>query len=194
MKRLVDLIGALIALALFGLPMLVVALLIKLLDPGPVFFRQARLGINGKPFRIFKFRSMKVNAPDIRNDDGSAFSGDNDPRVTPIGRFIRKTSIDELPQFLNVLFGDMSLVGPRPDQVDQIQFYTETEKQKLLVKPGITGLAQISGRNSISWEQRKQLDVEYAQNHSVLGDLGLMARTIPYVLLRKDVNTEASKN
>lgn len=193
MKRFIDLIGALIALALFGLPMLVVAVLIKLLDPGPVFYRQARLGINGKPFRIFKFRSMKVNAPDIRNEDGSAFSGDNDPRVTPIGRFIRKTSIDELPQFLNVLLGDMSLVGPRPDQVDQIQFYTETEKQKLLVKPGITGLAQISGRNSISWEQRKQLDVEYAQNHSVLGDLALMARTIPYVLLRKDVNTEASK-
>ena len=193
MKRFIDLIGALIAVALFGLPMLVVAVLIKLLDPGPVFYRQARLGINGKPFRIFKFRSMKVNAPDIRNEDGSAFSGDNDPRVTPIGRFIRKTSIDELPQFLNVLLGDMSLVGPRPDQVDQIQFYTETEKQKLLVKPGITGLAQISGRNSISWEQRKQLDVEYAQNHSVLGDLALMARTIPYVLLRKDVNTEASK-
>lgn len=193
MKRFIDLIGALIALALFGLPMLVVAALIKLLDPGPVFYRQARLGINGKPFRIFKFRSMKVNAPDIRNEDGSAFSGDNDPRVTPIGRFIRKTSIDELPQFLNVLLGDMSLVGPRPDQVDQIQFYTETEKQKLLVKPGITGLAQISGRNSISWEQRKQLDVEYAQNHSVFGDLALMARTIPYVLLRKDVNTEASK-
>lgn len=193
MKRIVDLVGALFALAIFGIPMLLTALLIKILDPGPVFFRQARLGINGKPFRIFKFRSMKVNAPDIRNADGSAFSGDNDPRVTPLGRMIRKTSIDELPQFLNVLLGDMSLVGPRPDQVDQIQYYTEEEKKKLDVKPGITGLAQISGRNSISWEQRKQLDVQYAQNHSVLGDLAIMARTIPYVLLRKDVNTEAAK-
>ncbi len=193
MKRIVDLVGALVALAIFGIPMLVVALLIKILDPGPVFFRQARLGRNGSPFRIFKFRSMKVNAPDIRNEDGSAFSGDNDPRVTPIGRFIRKTSIDELPQFINVLLGDMSLVGPRPDQVDQIMYYTVEEKQKLLVKPGITGLAQISGRNSITWEQRKQLDVQYAQNHSVLGDFAILARTVPYVLLRKDVNAEVVK-
>jgi lipopolysaccharide/colanic/teichoic acid biosynthesis glycosyltransferase len=193
MKRLIDLVGALVALAIFGIPMLVVALLIKILDPGPVFFRQARLGKGGAAFRIFKFRSMKVNAPDIRNEDGSAFSGDNDPRVTPIGRFIRKTSIDELPQFLNVLFGEMSLVGPRPDQVDQIQYYTDEEKQKLLVKPGITGLAQISGRNSISWDQRKKLDVEYAQNHSIFGDLLILARTMPYVLLRKDVNAEVPK-
>lgn len=193
MKRLVDIIGSVFALLLFGLPMLVVALLIKILDPGPVFFRQARLGRGGEPFRIYKFRSMKVNAPDIRNEDGSAFSAEDDPRVTRIGKFIRKTSIDELPQFINVLIGDMSLVGPRPDQVDQIKYYSEAEKQKLLVKPGITGLAQISGRNSISWEQRKQLDVEYAQNHSVLGDLAIMARTIPYVLLRRDVNTSEAK-
>ena len=193
MKRIVDILGAIFALVLFGLPMLVVAILIKILDPGPVFFRQARLGQNGTPFRIFKFRSMKVNAPDIRIADGSAFSGEDDPRVTKLGKFIRKTSVDELPQFINVLFGQMSLVGPRPDQVDQIQYYTEEEKKKLLVKPGITGLAQISGRNSISWEQRKELDVKYAQNHSVLGDLGIMARTIPYVLLRRDVNTEMTK-
>jgi lipopolysaccharide/colanic/teichoic acid biosynthesis glycosyltransferase len=193
MKRIVDILGATFALVLFGLPMLVVAILIKILDPGPVFFRQARLGQNGTPFRIFKFRSMKVNAPDIRNADGSAFSGEDDPRVTKLGKFIRKTSLDELPQFINVLFGHMSLVGPRPDQVDQIQYYTEEEKKKLLVKPGITGLAQISGRNSISWEQRKELDVKYAQNHSVLGDLAIMARTIPYVLLRRDVNTEMTK-
>lgn len=193
MKRIIDLIGALIALALFGLPMFVVALLIKILDPGPIFFRQGRLGKDGRAFKIFKFRSMKVNSPDIRNPDGSAFSGDNDPRVTPIGRFIRKTSIDELPQFINVLLGDMSLVGPRPDQIDQIQYYTDEEKKKLLVKPGITGLAQISGRNSISWEQRKQLDVQYAEKNSVVGDLAIILKTIPYVLLRKDVNTEVAK-
>jgi lipopolysaccharide/colanic/teichoic acid biosynthesis glycosyltransferase len=193
MKRAVDIVGATIALILFGIPMIVIALLIRVLDPGPVFFRQARLGKNGTPFLIFKFRSMKVNAPDVRNEDGSAFTGDNDPRVTKLGRFLRKTSLDELPQLINVLFGHMSLVGPRPDQVDQIQYYTEIEKNKLLVKPGITGLAQISGRNSISWDQRKELDVKYAQNNSVLGDLAIVARTIPYVLLRKDVNSETTK-
>jgi undecaprenyl phosphate N,N'-diacetylbacillosamine 1-phosphate transferase len=193
MKRAVDIVGATIALILFGIPMIVIALLIRVLDPGPVFFRQARLGKNGTPFLIFKFRSMKVNAPDIRNEDGSAFTGDNDPRVTKLGRFLRKTSLDELPQLINVFFGHMSLVGPRPDQVDQIQYYTEIEKNKLLVKPGITGLAQISGRNSISWDQRKELDVKYAQNNSVLGDLAIVARTIPYVLLRKDVNSETTK-
>ena len=120
MKRAVDIVGATIALILFGIPMIVIALLIRVLDPGPVFFRQARLGKNGTPFLIFKFRSMKVNAPDVRNEDGSAFTGDNDPRVTKLGRFLRKTSLDELPQLINVLFGHMSLVGPRPDQVDQI--------------------------------------------------------------------------
>ena len=193
MKRAVDIVGATIALVLFGVPMIVVALLIKMLDPGPVFFRQARLGQHGKPFQIFKFRSMKINAPDIRNEDGSAFSGDDDPRVTKLGKFLRKTSLDELPQFINVLWGQMSLVGPRPDQVDQIQYYTEHEKQKLLVKPGITGLAQISGRNSISWEQRKELDVSYSLNHSVLGDLAILVRTMPYVLLRRDVNPEMRK-
>jgi len=193
MKRAVDIVGATIALVLFGVPMIVVALLIKMLDPGPVFFRQARLGQHGKPFQIFKFRSMKINAPDIRNEDGSAFSGDDDPRVTKLGKFLRKASLDELPQFINVLWGQMSLVGPRPDQVDQIQYYTEHEKQKLLVKPGITGLAQISGRNSISWEQRKELDVSYSLNHSVLGDLAILVRTMPYVLLRRDVNTEMRK-
>ncbi len=187
----IDIIGSGIALILFSVPMLVVALLIKILDPGPIFFRQERLGIGGKGFRIYKFRSMKVNAEDIRNPDGSAFSGENDPRVTPLGRFIRKTSLDELPQFINVLLGDMSLVGPRPDQVNQLQYYSDEEKKKLLVKPGITGLAQISGRNSISWEERKRFDVIYAEKNSVLGDLAIILKTIPYVLLSKGINTEA---
>lgn len=187
-KRFIDLFCALLALLVFGPLMLIFALLIKIFDPGPVFFRQSRLGKDAKPFRIFKFRSMKVNAPDIRNADGSAFSGDNDPRVTPLGRFIRKYSIDELPQFLNVLFGDMSMVGPRPDQENQLQYYTEAEKEKLTVQPGITGLAQISGRNTISWEERKKLDVKYAQTWTNFGDIVIMLKTIPYVLFGKDVN------
>lgn len=159
-------------------------------SPGPIFFRQRRLGLRGRSFCVLKFRSMVHNAPDMRNADGSAYTGDDDPRVTRVGRFLRKASLDELPQLFNVLRGDMSLVGPRPDQVDQIRFYTETEKRKLLVRPGITGLAQISGRNSISWERRKALDVEYVDRQSFFLDLSIVARTIPYVLLRRDTTSD----
>ncbi len=187
-KRTLDIIFALVALVIFGPLIFLMTLIIMVTDFGPIFFRQARLGRDGKPFRIWKFRSMKVNAPDIRNTDGSAFSGDDDPRVTKIGKFMRKTSIDELPQFFNVLVGDMSLVGPRPDQVDQLQYYSDEEKEKLRVKPGITGLAQISGRNSISWEQRKKLDVEYVRGRNTKKDIQILVRTVPYVLLRRDVN------
>jgi lipopolysaccharide/colanic/teichoic acid biosynthesis glycosyltransferase len=134
---------------------------------------------------------MAYNAPDLRNADGSAYTGQEDPRVTRVGRFLRKTSLDELPQLLNVLRGEMSLVGPRPDQVDQLRYYTEEEKRKLLVKPGITGLAQISGRNNISWEHRKALDVEYVERQSFWLDLCILAKTIPYVILGKDINTDA---
>lgn len=190
-KRVIDVVVALFAITLFGLLMIIIAIAIKIFDPGPIFFRQSRLGKDGKPFRIFKFRSMKVNAPELRNPDGSAYTGDDDPRVTALGKFIRKTSIDELPQFFNVLFGEMSMVGPRPDQENQLQFYTEAEKEKLTVKPGITGLAQISGRNTISWEERKKLDVQYARTRSNLMDIGIMLKTIPYVLLRKGVNADS---
>jgi undecaprenyl phosphate N,N'-diacetylbacillosamine 1-phosphate transferase len=155
-----------------------------------VLFRQCRLGRYGQPFRLLKFRSMYHNAPDLRNADGSAYTGDDDPRVTRVGRFLRRTSLDELPQLLNVFRDDMSLVGPRPDQVDQLRFYTETEKRKLNVKPGITGLAQVNGRNNISWERRKALDVEYVDRQSFWLDFVILARTIPYVLLRKDTNTD----
>ena len=197
MKRFVDILGSGAALLVL-LPLLAaVALAIKLTSPNPfqgspVIFRQRRLGRNGKPFDLYKFRSMRVDAPDIRNPDGSAFSGEGDPRVTPIGRFIRKTSLDELPQLFNVFKGDMSLVGPRPDQVDQIRFYDEQEKRKLLVKPGITGLAQISGRNDISWKMRKALDVRYVEERTFLLDLEILMRTIPYVLLRKGIHTGVS--
>jgi len=193
MKRLIDMLGAGVALALLSPLIAAVALAVKLTSSGSVIFRQRRLGRNGRPFDVYKFRSMRVDAPDVRNPDGSAFSGEDDPRVTAVGRFIRKTSLDELPQLLNVLVGDMSLVGPRPDQVDQIRFYDEVEKRKLLVKPGITGLAQISGRNDISWKMRKALDVRYVDERSLLMDLEILARTIPYVLLRKGIHTGVSR-
>jgi lipopolysaccharide/colanic/teichoic acid biosynthesis glycosyltransferase len=133
---------------------------------------------------------MYDNAPDARNPDGSAYTGEGDPRVTRLGSLLRKTSLDELPQLFNVLRGEMSLVGPRPDQLDQLRYYTETEKRKLNVKPGITGLAQISGRNNISWERRKALDVEYVDRQSFWLDLTILAKTLPYVLFRRDVNTD----
>lgn len=197
MKRFIDMLGAGVALVVL-LPLIAaVALAIKLTSPNPfkgspVIFRQRRLGRNGAPFDVYKFRSMRINAPDIRQPDGSAFTGEDDPRVTPIGRFIRKNSLDELPQLFNVLIGDMSLVGPRPDLIDQIRFYDEQEKRKLLVKPGITGLAQISGRNDISWKVRKALDVRYVEERSLLLDLEILLKTVPYVLFRKGIHSGVS--
>lgn len=193
MKRLIDIVGSGAALILLSPLIAAVALAIVLTDPGPVIFRQGRLGRNGKPFSVLKFRSMRVNAPDVRNEDGSAFSGEHDPRVTSVGRFIRRTSLDELPQLFNVLKGEMSLVGPRPDQLDQVQYYDEIEKRKLLVKPGITGLAQISGRNDIPWKARKALDVRYVNERSTMLDCSILLKTIPYVLLRKGIHAEVSR-
>jgi lipopolysaccharide/colanic/teichoic acid biosynthesis glycosyltransferase len=109
--------------------------------------------------------------------------------VTPIGKWLRRTSLDELPQLLNVIRGEMSLVGPRPDQVDQIRFYTDVERRKLAVKPGLTGLAQISGRNRISWKARKELDLEYVEKHSLILDIKILFKTVPYVLLNRDIHS-----
>lgn len=197
MKRLIDLVGAAIALIVFSPLIAAVALAIQLTSAQPfhsnsIIFRQRRLGLSGEPFTFYKFRSMCVDAPDMRNPDGSAYAGQDDPRVTRLGRFIRKTSLDELPQLLNVVKGEMSLVGPRPDQVDQIRYYDETEMRKLLVKPGITGLAQISGRNDISWSRRKALDVRYVDDQSLALDLEILCKTIPFVLLRKGIHTAVS--
>lgn len=188
MKRLVDVILSSAACIAFAPLMAACALAVKLTSRGPAIFTQQRLGLGGRPFAILKFRSMYMDCVDIRNPDGSAYAGAADPRVTAAGRFLRATSLDELPQLFNVLKGDMSLVGPRPDQVDQLRFYTIEEKGKLTVQPGITGLAQISGRNSISWECRKALDLEYARTRSLWLDAQILARTLPYVLCRRGVN------
>ncbi|MHA1268001.1 MAG: sugar transferase [Candidatus Helarchaeota archaeon] len=193
LKRLLDIIVSvtfiIILLPLFG----IIALLVYISSGKPVIFKQARLGKNGVPFRIYKFRTMYNNAPDIRNPDGSAYNAEDDPRVTPIGKILRKSSLDELPQLFNVLKGEMSLVGPRPDQVDQIRFYTDKEKQKLRMKPGITGLAQISGRNRIPWEKRKQLDLDYIENFSIVLDLKILLKTIVYIFRQKDVFIQAGE-
>jgi lipopolysaccharide/colanic/teichoic acid biosynthesis glycosyltransferase len=188
-KRAVDIAGATVGLALLSPLFIVCALAIRASSPGTVFFRQKRLGRGGRPFLVLKFRTMYLEAPDIRNSDGSSYCGEDDPRVTPVGRVLRLASLDELPQLLNVLAGQMSLVGPRPDQADQIRFYSAEEKRKLCVRPGLTGLAQISGRNSITWGQRKVLDLEYVSNQSLWRDLTILCKTIPYVVLRRGIYT-----
>jgi len=191
-RRAIDLMGSLLGLVILAPVFAVCAVCVRLSSSGPVFFIQARLGHLGAPFPLLKFRTMYVGVPDLRNADGSACSCEGDLRVTPIGRFLRRSSLDELPQLINILLGEMSLVGPRPDQVDQLSFYSEYEKRKLLVKPGLTGLAQISGRNSIPWEKRKALDVEYVERQSVGLDLLILCQTVLYVLCRKDVNSRVA--
>ncbi|MBI3681362.1 MAG: sugar transferase [Acidobacteria bacterium] len=190
LKRAIDLFSAATVLIVLSPLLLLLALLVRSCSPGPAFFRQSRLGRNGARFAICKFRTMYQNASDLRNPDGSAISLTDDPRVTPLGRFLRRTSLDELPQLWNVIRGEMSLVGPRPDQADQIRHYTTDEMAKLAMRPGITGLAQISGRNSIPWEKRKQLDRRYVEQWSLALDLSILFKTIPYVLLRRDVHQE----
>lgn len=191
MKRLVDILGSGILLSLLAPIMLACAASVKMSSPGPVLFKQERLGLRGIGFTLFKFRTMEVGAPDLRNPDGSAFSSSTDQRVTNVGHFLRNTSLDELPQLFNIFRGDMSLVGPRPDQIDQLQYYTPIELRKLEAKPGLTGLAQINGRNSISWQQRKELDVVYVEQQSMLLDLSIMCRTLPYVLQRRNLHANS---
>lgn len=186
-KRFLDIVLSLFAITLFAPLMLIIALLIKLDSGGPAIFCQVRAGKDGKPFMCYKFRTMYVNAPDIRNPDGSTYNAEDDPRVTRVGRLLRKTTLDELPQFFNVLKGDMSIVGPRPDLPDQVQFYSERHKKRLLVKPGMTGWAWVHGRNSIPWELRRDLDVEYVEKYSLWLDFYILLRTIPMVLLAKGV-------
>ena len=186
-KRAIDVVVSFVGLVVLSPLLLLIALAVRLTSPGPALFRQRRLGKDGVPFTIYKFRSMFVNAPDIRNPDGSTFNAEDDPRLTPLGRFLRKASLDELPQLINVLKGDMCLVGPRPDQVDQLQYYTAEDKRKLLVKPGITGPTQIGGRNSIPWKHRRKIEVQYVENYSLWQDLQILLRTVPVVLGQEGV-------
>src|SRR5699024_7409155 len=156
-------------------------------DKGPLFYNAKRLGKDGNVFRMFKFRSMKVNAPDIRNEDGSTFNSEKDIRLTKIGGFIRKTSIDELPQIFNVLIGNMSFVGPRPDLPEQYNLYSEIDRKKLKVKQGFTGYNQAYFRNNVPWRERINNDVYYVENLSFLMDFNIIIKTILSVFLRKNV-------
>lgn len=178
-KRLIDLILSLIGLPFFCLIFIVLAPIIFLTDRGPVFYNAPRLGRNGKVFNMYKFRSMKVNAPDIRNKDGSTYNGDDDPRVTKIGRFMRKTSLDETPQLLNVLKGDMSVIGPRPFVTTHYYGYDKLEpkmKKRIEVRPGITGYSQAYYRNSITQDEKIEQDCYYADHVSFLLDVKVFFR------------------
>jgi lipopolysaccharide/colanic/teichoic acid biosynthesis glycosyltransferase len=170
--------------------MALVALAIRLDTPGPILLRQTRVGLNGTLFTAYKFRSMRVGAEkelaalQAQNEaTGPIFKMRNDPRRTRVGAFIRKTSLDELPQFFNILKGDMSLVGPRPPIPTEVEKYDDWHRRRLLVSPGLTGLWQVSGRSELTFDEMVMLDLYYAENWSLLLDLKILLRTIPTVLL-----------
>jgi lipopolysaccharide/colanic/teichoic acid biosynthesis glycosyltransferase len=173
-KRALDLVGSLLALTVLAIPLAIVAVVIKIDSPGPVFFRMRRVGKDGKGFTPWKFRTMTEGAPN--RGLGLAVSVD-DSRITRVGNFLRVSSIDELPQLIDVLLGNMSLVGPRPTLPHQVERYNDEERKRLRVRPGITGLAAISGRNAISWERRIEYDVWYVEHWSIWLDLKILAAT-----------------
>lgn len=184
-KRAFDIVGSALLLVALAPLFLVTAVLIKLASPGPVFYRQERIGLSGEPFHILKFRSMVMNADahlaallaEQGNGDTPLFKVKHDPRITPIGRFIRRYSIDELPQLFNVFIGHMSLVGPRPQVDGEVRLYDSKASRRLAVKPGMSGLWQVSGRSNLSWEDSIRLDLYYVENWSVTSDLVILLRT-----------------
>lgn len=190
-KRLIDIVGAFVGLSITGLLLVPVAIAIWVDCPGPIFYSQIRCGLNGRTFRIWKFRSMVVDAERIKHlihneAKGSIFKNRNDPRVTRVGRFLRRTSLDELPQFWNVLKGDMSLVGTRPPTVDEVMNYTSRHFRRLMVKPGITGEWQVNGRSKVEdFEDIVSLDLAYQDKWTILYDLSLLVKTIWVVVDKK---------
>lgn len=191
-KRFLDFMIAFIALPFVLFIILVVSPFILLEDGFPVFYNANRIGQYGRLFKMYKFRSMKKNAPDIRLADGSTYNGENDPRVTKIGKILRKTSIDEIPQLLNMLKGDMSLIGPRPDPPDWLEKYPEDVKVFLNVKPGITGYSQAYYRNSADGEEKMKNDVFYAKHCSFALDVKIFFKTIAVVLKQENTYKNSS--
>lgn len=187
-KRLIDILFAVIVLPIIVLLTITIGILIYMEDKGTVFYKAKRRGRDGEVFEMFKFRSMRMHAPDIRNKDNSTFHASNDPRLTKIGRVLRKFSIDEIPQFLNVLIGDMSVIGPRPITIDRpLNEYDEKRRIRLHVRPGITGYSQAYFRNSISQEEKFKYDAEYTKKVTFCMDLKIFFKTIQSVLLRKNI-------
>lgn len=181
LKRLFDIVASLFGLVILSPIIAIVAWQIKKKLGSPVLFRQTRPGKDGKPFEMIKFRTMR----DAYDSEGNALP--DSERITPFGRFLRSTSLDELPEFWNVLKGDMSIVGPRPLLMEYMDYYTEEEMLRHTVRPGITGLAQVNGRNAITWEQKLSLDVSYVKNQSFMLDIKIILMTIKKVFGRQDI-------
>lgn len=187
LKNIFDYTVATISLLILLPVFILIAILIKIESKGPVFFKQERLGKNGKVFKIYKFRTMVNNAEKI----GAGIRIEkNDTRITKLGNFLRKTSLDELPQFINIIKGEMSFVGPRPPvpyHPYKYENYTEHRKKRFLVKPGITGLAQVSGRNNLTWDERIEYDVKYVENFSFAYDIKILFNTVWKVIKKEDI-------
>lgn len=186
-KRLIDFCISFIGFPIFVLLFLLLAPLIYLGDKGTVLYKSARLGKQGKTFTMYKFRTMKMNAPDLRDVDGSTYNSESDHRVTKIGKILRKLSIDEIPQIINVLKGDMSLIGPRPDLPEAISLYNDYQKEKLNVRPGITGYNQAYFRNSLYFIEKMNNDVFYVKNLSFIFDVKILFKSIHTVIFRKNI-------
>jgi lipopolysaccharide/colanic/teichoic acid biosynthesis glycosyltransferase len=194
-RRAVDLTLSLAALLVLGIPLIVIGLVIRWTSVGPALFQQQRVGLGGKTFTMYKFRTMRTGvgdemlreliAAELRGEDTSvdgSYKLDSDPRVTPIGAFLRKTSLDELPQLINVLFGDMSLVGPRPCLEWEARMFPTEFQPRFSVRPGITGLWQVSGRSTVSTLEMLHLDLTYVRTRNLVGDLSILVRTVPSML------------
>ena len=188
-KRALDIVGSTALLIILAVPMGIMALAIKLTSKGPVFFRQTRVGVGGSTFTCYKFRTMVADADDMRDelreehgDDGATFKMERDPRVTPVGSFLRRFSLDELPQLFNVWLGQMSVVGPRPHPLDDVERYDDVATRRLLAQPGMTGLWQVSGRSDLDWEQSVMLDLYYVENWSLPLDAIILMRTLKAVV------------
>ncbi|CEG33851.1 galactosyl transferase CpsE [Peribacillus simplex] len=194
MKRSIDIIGSLIGLMILSPIFLLIAILIKIEDPkGPIFFKQVRVGKDETEFQMYKFRSMVSDAEERLKDlltlnevSGAMFKMKEDPRITRIGKFIRKTSIDELPQLWNVLKGDMSLVGPRPPLLREVVEYSSYDRQRLLIIPGCTGLWQVSGRSNLNFDQMVKLDLKYIEDRTFWFDLKIIFKTVLMIIGSKD--------
>ncbi|MBE7034544.1 MAG: sugar transferase [Ruminococcaceae bacterium] len=196
-KRFFDILCGLAGCLVFAVSFIFVAPLIYFTDKGPVFYNATRRGKNGKEFTMYKYRSMAVNAPQLKNADGSTYSGDDDPRVTKLGRILRKTSVDELPQFINVLKGDMSVIGPRPTVKKGeiiLSELDENRRKHYMVRPGVTGYSQAYFRNSITQEEKFANDAYYADHISFALDVKIFFKTIMSVLGTKNINTSPEQN
>lgn len=187
-KGLLDFVLSLIATIILSPVMLIIAIAIKIDSKGPVFFFQERLGKDGKVFKIIKFRTMVVNAENI--GDGLSIKSENDDRITKVGKFLRKTSLDEIPQFINILKGEMSLIGPRPPATYfpyKVEDYPEEQFKRFKVKPGITGLAQVRVRNQATWDEKIEIDLEYISKITFINDLKIVFLTIKNILLHENI-------